>query len=397
MVERDDPRVAAARRGVPVTERLAYLNAGSHGPLAAAAARAISELAEAELTEGRTGTAHFRRMRELRAATRAEFARVLGCAAADVALTTSTTAGMNFALWGLDWRAGDEVVTTDVEHFGGLGPLYTLVRRYGVEVRFAETRRRGVDALAAIEAALGPRTRAVVVSHVSWSAGVVLPLAAIAERAHAVGALVIADGAQAAGAIPVDVRALGVDAYAVPGQKWLCGPEGLGALYVAPERLAELAPSYVGMDAFAAHDDYAEYALVDDARRFSTPGNPYGPSVAGMRASLRWLLDDVGLAWACERVVEGAARCRAVLERIPGVAVLTPSGRHAGLLHFNLAGWHPTAVEQELLRRRVLVRSMVGPPCVRASVGFYNDEGDLQALAAGLEELRRLPPHPPEA
>jgi len=396
VVTPDDAKLAAVRRGVPVTERLHYLNAGSHGPLAAAAARAITERAAAELTEGRVGSPHFVRMRALREATRAEFARLLGCDNTEVALTTSTTAGMNYALWGLDWRAGDEVVTTDVEHFGGLGPLYMLARRFGVVVRIVDTGGRGQNAAAAIEAALGARTRAVVVSHVSWSAGVVLPLAEIAAVAHRAGALLIADGAQAVGAIPVDVRALGVDAYALPGQKWLCGPEGIGALYVARERLADLAPSYVGMDAFAVHDQYARYAMVDDARRFSMPGNPYGPMVAGMQASLRWLLDDVGLVWACARVVENTARCRALLEATAGVEVLTPPGRHAGLLHFNLAGWHPTAVEQELLRRDVLLRSMVGPLCVRASVGFYNDTADLQALVGGLEELRRLPPHPPE-
>ncbi len=391
----DELKLAGVRRGVPVTERLHYLNAGSLGPMTAAATRAITELAAAELTAGRVGSPHFVRMQALREATRAAFARLLGCDLAEVALTTSTTAGLSAALWGLDWRVGDEVVTTDVEHFGGLGPLYTLARRFGVVVRIVDTGGRGEGALAAIEAALGGRTRAVVVSHVSWSAGIVLPLAAIAERAHGVGALLIVDGAQAAGAIPVGVRALGVDAYALPGQKWLCGPEGIGALYVARARLADLAPSHVGMDAFAVYDDYPRYALVDDARRFSMPGNPYGPAVAGMRASLDWLLDEVGLDWACARVAENTARCRALLEGSAGVEVLTPPGRHAGLLHFNLAGWHPTAVEQELLRRDVLVRSMVRPLCVRASPGFYNDAADLQALADGLAELRALPPHPP--
>jgi L-cysteine/cystine lyase len=151
------------------------------------------------------------------------------------------------------------------------------------------------------------------------------------------------------------------------------------------------------MDAFTAHDTYARYALADDARRFSAPGNPYGPSVAGMVASLDWLLDDVGLDWACARIAANAAHCRALLEAVAGVEVRTPPGRHAGLLHFNLAGWPPAAVEQELLPRRVLVRSMVEPACVRVSTGFYNHEADLQALVGGLEELRRLPPHAPEA
>src|SRR5207244_1120193 len=104
----------------------------------------------------------------------------------------------------------------------------------------------------AISAALSRRTRLVVVSHVSWLTGAILPVAEIAAETHRVGGLLAVDGAQSAGTILVNVHALGVDAYAVPGQKWLCGPEGVGALYVRSGRISELSPTYVGH--FAVRD-----------------------------------------------------------------------------------------------------------------------------------------------
>jgi L-cysteine/cystine lyase len=390
-----DAKLATVRHGVPITERIAYLNAGAHGPVTAAAGAAIVRATEDEVNEGRLGSLAFRRAAELKTATRTQFARILGCSAEDIALTTSTTAGVDIACLGLNWHAGDEIITTTVEHMGGLGVQYILESRYGVRVRFADVGVAGERLLDSIESVLNERTRLIVVSHVSWSAGIVLPLREIADLAHRVGALLVVDGAQSGGAIPINVRALGVDAYAVPGQKWLCGPEGFGAVYVAKEALESIAPTLVGGGTFSEHDLAGHYVIRNEAARFNMPGNPFLPALAGMKASLEWFLDEVGPDWAYERIAENAARCRTLLEGIEGVEVLTPPGRHAGLVHFTVAGWQPQAVEQELLQRDVLVRSMGAPSCLRASNGFYNNDDDLQALANGVKEILTLPPHPP--
>lgn len=386
----DDAKLAAVRRGVPVTQRLAFLNAGSHGPLAASAAEAISRVAEGELNEGRLGALQFQRGGELKNAIRGQFARVLGCDASEIAVTASTTDGMDIACWGLNWHPGDEIITSDQEHQGGLSPLYILAHRFGVEVRFAQAGRSGEQILSSIEGLLNARTRAVVVSHVSWSSGLVLPLREITELAHSVGALCFADGAQSAGAIPVDVKRTGVDAYAVPGQKWLCGPEGTGALYVANERLDAILPSYTGGGSWASYDYAGHYTLRQDASRFDTPGHPYVPALAGLKAALQWFLEDVTPEWAYARVLRNAATCRQLLEAIDGVHILNPPGEHAGLLHFTVDGWEPDAIFEELLRRDVLIRSVIMPACIRASTGFYNSDGDLQKLASGLREMVSL-------
>ena len=147
-----------------------------------------------------------------------------------MAVNHGTTDGMNSAIHGIDWEPGDRAVTTRHEHPGGLGPLLVVRDRHGVELDLLDIGDGGDHerVVAAFDRAIDERTRAVVISHVLWSTGAVMPVRAIADVAHARGALVIVDGAQAAGAIPVDIAALGADAYAFPGQKWLLGPEGTG-------------------------------------------------------------------------------------------------------------------------------------------------------------------------
>ena len=169
-------------------------------------------------------TAHFERRFALQDELREAYARMLGTPAAEVALTTSTSDGLGRVLAGLHLGSGDEIVTSDQEHPGLVGPLLTA-RRRGVTVRAVP--------LAHVAEAVGPETTLVAVSHVSWIGGEVAP-AALSE----LDVPVILDGAQGAGAVHVDPHALGCAAYAASGQKWLCGADGTGLLWIHP-RFAE--------------------------------------------------------------------------------------------------------------------------------------------------------------
>src|SRR3954452_23588647 len=216
--------------------RVAYLQAGTDGPVARAAHVAASRELTGELEEGRAA-AHFERRLALQDELRAGYAELLGCEATDVALTTSTSEGMGKVLAGMDLGPGDEIVTSDEEHPGLIGPLIAA-RGRGAAIRavpFAE-----------LADAVGPHTTAVARSHVGWRLGPVAP-AALAE----VDVPVILDGAQGVGAVPVDVAKLRCAAYAGAGQKWLCGADGSGMLYVAPEfgeRVRAIAPAYTGFE-----------------------------------------------------------------------------------------------------------------------------------------------------
>ncbi|TMD29772.1 MAG: aminotransferase class V-fold PLP-dependent enzyme, partial [Chloroflexi bacterium] len=241
----DLEKLSAVREALPATNAGIYLNTGSVGPLPRETARAMAEFSEHEMTLGRSSEADHLDALERMAEARAALAAILTADVGTVALTHSATEAMNVAAWGLDWEPGDRAVTTTLEHVGGLGPLLTLRDRRGIDLRLVDIGNGGDDdaTLAAFDRAIDDRTRLVVLSHVCWTTGAVLPVRAIADLAHARGALVLVDGAQAAGAIPVDVGALGADAYAVSGHKWLLGPDGLGALWAAESTIDRLRPT----------------------------------------------------------------------------------------------------------------------------------------------------------
>ena len=354
----------ALRDEFPVLRDLAYLNAGTCGPLPARAADAArAELAREE-AEGRSGMPHFLHRFELAGALRAAYAERLGCPPADVALTTCTTEGVGLALLGLDLRPGDEVLTSDSEHPGLIGPLQAVRDRIGVEVRavpFAE-----------LANGVGPRTRLVACSHVNWLTGQIAP----AELAE-VDVPVVYDGAQGVGALPVDVESLGCGAYAGSGQKWLCGPEGTGMLYVSPgfrERLVAVMRSYVSyVDASAGLD--AE--LHPDARRYDVPVIS-GFTLAGAVAAFE-VLDEAGWDAVHERGRTLAGTLAdALRERGHEVA---PRDRTT------LVAWRHPDAEAEATRLReagIVVRYLPGRGLVRASVGAWNDESDLERLLDAL-------------
>ena len=225
-----------ARAQFPVLERVAYLQAGSAGPLARATTEAMRAEEERNLADGRVGLEYIEHVLALRAELRAELAGLVGVDAEQVALTGSTTDGCNLVVAGLDLDPGDEVVTTTDEHFGLIGPLHASGARVVVVAPDSQ----------AILAAVTPRTRLLAVSHVLWTTGQILPVHALRERTRVP---VLVDAAQSVGTIPVDAN--GIDFLTISGQKWLCGPESTGALVVAePDRLRVARPSYFSQERY---------------------------------------------------------------------------------------------------------------------------------------------------
>jgi L-cysteine/cystine lyase len=351
------------RDAFPVLRHTAYLNAGTFGPLAQQTVDALRAQAADELEHGRGGRAYFERLLELRARIRAAIASLLHTVEDRVALTSSTTHGCQVVLSGLGIAPGDEIVTTDEEHFGLLGPLHAS----GATVRVVETRGHTAErALEAILGATGPRTRLLAISHVSWITGHVLPVDDL--KAHTAIPLLV-DGAQSVGAIPVRATA---DFYTVSGQKWLCGPDATGALYVAePDRLAVALPTYWSQE---HHEQDGSFEPAEGARRFDAAMIPL-PSLAGLDTAL-------GLAPSSRyddaRTI--AERCRQLLaERFE---VVTAPGQ-ATLVTFR-PGDDPAETVKRLLAARVVVRELPGTGWVRVSCGYWTNEDDLDRLLAAL-------------
>ncbi len=356
------PDPSEFRAQFPVLERVSYLNAGTEGPLPRQAAEAVRGRIEEELSGGRSGKRYIESVRELAGNLRAGYARVLGCGPDDVALTGSTTDGVNTVLAGLDLRAGDEVVTSDEEHPGLLAPLGRLKRLAGVRVK--------VVPFAEIAGEVGPDTRLVACSHVSWVSGRVVDTTALTDT----GVPVLLDAAQGIGAVPVDVNALGCAFYAGSGQKWLCGPEGSGCLYVRPDHLDELSVPWPGYVSLADAAQALDSPPAEHANRFDH-GFPPGMRSAWALASLR-VLEDAGLEWVHERAATlAAALAGRLAER--GLEV-GPRGRST------LVAWKAGDVDAEVARLAeagFVVRSIPSHSLIRASVGAWSSEEELAALA----------------
>ena len=366
------------------------MNTGTMGPLPAPAALAVREMLEAELVRGRISAEAWDAAHAVTAEARREVADLLGTDERRVALSHHSTDGLNSAVLGLRWQPGDVAVTTDLEHAAVQLVLGALRLRHGVEVRVARCRdARDADSAATSVAAqmqrAGGRVRALVLSHVSYADGRVLPVSAMAEAAHAAGACVIVDGAQGTGALPVRPDALGVDLYTVSGQKWLCGPEGTGAIWVAGGFEDALLPGPIGYAGIMQVDEEGYFLPRPGARRLEV-GSVFHPGIAGWAAALRWLRElGWDAVWARTRAL--AARARAALSAVPGVEVLTPD-EHAGLVSFRVAGVTAEAAVRSLASRGYLVRSIPGWDAVRVSCGFFLLEEEIDGLAEAVGAIR---------
>lgn len=382
------PNLSAVRSELPAVLTSTYLNTGSYGPLSRAAATAIEEESRQQLEIGRLASMG-ESGQSVGASLRAGFARVFGCESDEVALTHHTTDGMNIATWGVQYRPQDEIVTNSWEHPGGLLPVFAAARRFGLKVRMVSLDKDDDEEtiLAKFDRVIGPRTKLVSVAHVSWKTGTILPIDRLAELVHHHDGLLAVDGAQSGGAMHLDMSSSGADFYAIPGQKWLCGPEGIGALYVNRERIGDLLQTYVGYPSLrdgGAYDETGIFLPPNGAKRYEV-GTTYRPAMAGMWSGLQWL-EELGLDWVYDRTQKVTRLTREVLSAIPAVRLLhTPT--HAGLTSFTIDGITPSAAVERLAEAGVLIRSVPDPDLIRVSSHFFNDENDIDRLRAGIEGL----------
>jgi selenocysteine lyase/cysteine desulfurase len=353
---------AAFRSRFPVLERIAYLNAGSDGPLPHGAVAAAREALDAQVTGGRTA-AHFMARQEADDALREIYAARLGAPPEDVALTTSTSEGIGKVLVGLGLGPGDEVLTSDAEHPGLIGPLLAA-KAAGVRVR--------TGPLETLADHVTDATTVVCCSHVGWVSGVVAD-----PRLGELAIPVVYDGAQGVGAVPTDVQALGCAAYAGAGQKWLCGADGTGMLYLAPawrDRIRALAPAY---RAFTDASAGLASGLHDDARAHDTPTLALELAVASVAAAAE--LEAFGWHALHERAATLAETLAGELAEAG--RTVAPRGRTT------LVAWEdpdPQATAARVAEAGVVIRFLPGTPYLRASVGAWNDESDLDRLLEAL-------------
>lgn len=363
-------RAEGFRAQFPVLEHLSYLNAGTEGPVPRRAAEAVKTRIELETTRGRCGRPYFEELMGLAARARAGYAALLGCRESEVALTGSTTDGVNTVLSGLKLGQGDEILTSDQEHPGLLAPLGLARRRSGVSVRLAP--------FGELAEHVSDRTRLIACSHVSWVSGQVVDAGGLA----ATGVPVLFDGAQGLGAVPVDVAALRCQFYAASGQKWLCGPEGSGCLYVSPDALEELVIPWPGYGSLADPAHALELEPAEGARRLDH-GFPSGLRSSWVVEALG-VLEQAGWDWIHERACSLAGSLASRLTEL-GLEV-RDRGRST------LVSWRAADSQDQVERLGAagfVVRNIPAFDVVRVSVGAWSSEEELERLAETVGQLKR--------
>ena len=347
----------------------------------------MQERLQDEWQQGRLGMALFEKMMNIHKSARAGVAHLLHAESDEIALTGNTTEGLNIISYSQNWREGDEVITTNHEHMGLLGPLYQLRNRYGVVIRFADIGERGDrPILKAVADLVTPRTRLISLSHVSWLTGAVLNIQEVGYIGREWGIPVLIDGAQSAGAIALDLHALDVDFYAIPMQKWLCGPDGTGALYARRDSISSFQPTYVGYPSFK-HEPGVPKVLMENAQRFEL-GDRQTAAIAGQAAVLHWLEEEIGYAWIYERIVSLSTYAYHALQDLPGLTMLTPRPAESGLGRVQARregrcrGRDNAAREAQHLHPQ-----HPREPRPAHLNGFYNTEEEIDTLIRALHEM----------
>ena len=355
----------------------AYLNTAAGSCLGRTVAAALQRYIEEKLQGAITPA----EMQVVEADCRQLVADFIGCSAPEIALLSSTTECVNAILFGLPWAAGDNIVVTDLEFPSSIIACLHLGRRFGIDVRLVR-HTGGVVTPAAIAAHVDDRTRLVVISHVSYRSGYRADLEAVADCAHAHGALLLVDASQSVGAVPLEVGA--VDFIAACTRKWLLATHGLAFLYCRRDLLDRLQPCYAGWRGATEPPSVVstlDYTFHDDARRFETGLLDY-TAVYALHAALEFL-GQVGGPYITERVLDLSVQVHDGLQRL-GITSLTPRDplQRAGIVSFETP--HFQKIGDALQADGIHVWAKEGR--VRISPHFYNTAGDVESCLAALQE-----------
>lgn len=357
----------------------AYFDHAAVAPITRRAAEVVRGWCEEALEEGDTRWPEWSRRVE---ATRDTAARLIGATREEIALVPNTTAGISLVAEGLDWRAGDNVVTLADEFPSNAYPWLNLASR-GVETRRVETDNGRLD-VEKLAAACDERTRMVSVSWVGYATGYRHEVERIAGIAHEYGALMMLDAIQGLGAFPFDVRETPIDFLSADGHKWMLGPEGAGLAFIRREHLEKLRPTAVGWHSVVHSADYTkiELNLKPSAARFEG-GSQNMVGMLGFGASLD-LLQELGIEAVAASIIDITDKACERLAEIGAAIVSDRRPQHrSGIVAFELAGRDPLAVKKHCLTRNVVLSCRAGR--LRISPHAYNNEEDLERLVEAIQ------------
>jgi len=376
------------RRLTPITQEYAYFQSSGFSPKMEPVIEETNRWARFQNAGGAAPGIN-EKMLEGFEATREKVARSMNAGSGEIVLGENTTIGINIVANGIDWRAGDNVILSDKEHPGNRITWYSHVKRYGIELRFLQVVHDEEQMLDQFEQLLDERTRIVSVSHVCRRTGQRLPGRAMVDSAHERGVPVLLDGAQAYGAIPVDVRALDCDFYAFSGHKYIMAPQGTGGFYVRRDRIPWIQPSWIGSHSQKDFDLVGGLTLLDEAKRFEFGTRNLADQAGWGKALDCW--EEIGWEKVFAYIRNYTDRAKAALQTVPGLTLHTPLpyDRSSGIVTFSLDGFTSAEIQEHLTQQKVLVAPLeLDGTMIRVSTHVFNNEEDLDRLVAGLRRLR---------
>lgn len=360
-----------------MTATQSYFNTGGAGLIPICVRDALLKELQHELEKGRVNHGQRKIFQLQLDILREQLSSIIHAKPSELAITNNTTDGMNIVLWGLNFTIGDEILTTTSEHLGALAGLSTLNRQKGVIVRFYKPECFVFD-IDNFFSLVTQRTKVIVISHVFWATGNIIPIETICKRAHEKGILVLVDGAQAVGAMPVNVKELDVDFYTFPAHKWLHGPEGIGALYIKESLLDIVNQTFAGNASFDKHDGTIYYFPSKGCKRFEI-GTRFRPSIYGFITGLTWICKELGLDNIFTMISENTNLLK---KKLIEETVFTPlEVETASLLTFQLPEEIDcTVLTKELEEQNIFVREIKELNAIRVSISFFNTTNDIEKL-----------------
>lgn len=386
--------IAQYRQTIPALQNKTYFNYGGQGPMAVNSLNAIQAAHQTMQTRGPFSGDVNQWMQAEGKKTRRVLADELGVSPQTIALTENVTVGCNIALWGLSWSRGDHILLSDCEHPGIFAVVYELQRRYGIDVsvfpHFGQL--NATDSVATIDAHLRPTTRLVVVSHILWNTGQVMPLTEISQLCHAQPqpVRVLSDAAQSLGMLPLQLAETGVDFYAFTGHKWCCGPAGLGGLYVSPEAITELAPTFIGWRGITIDKQGQPTGWEPDAKRYEVSTSNVA-LCSGLRVAIATHNDWQTTEERYFRICQLSSYLWGKLNSLRAVRCLLKSPPESGLVSFQIfqSGNCSPLLHQKLViyleSQQFYLRTLASPSCVRACLHYFTTEAEIDALVDAIE------------
>ncbi|NBD33820.1 MAG: aminotransferase class V-fold PLP-dependent enzyme [Cyanobacteria bacterium] len=364
-----------------------YFNFGGQGPLSQQTWGAIAQGYERIQVEGPFSQRVNAWLQEESAKTRQAIAQEVGSAPETITLTENVTVGCNIALWGLNWQNQDHILLTDCEHPGIIATVQELAYRFGIEYSFCpimKTLNDG-DPTAVIQEHLQAKTKLVVLSHLLWNTGQVLPLTEITRACHEKGVLVLVDAAQSVGSLPLKLPDTGVDFYAFTGHKWLCGPAGVGGLYISAEGFAQLRPTFIGWRGINLDHQGKPVSYKEDGRKFEMATSAY-PQYMGLTCAIAQHHQWGTATERYEQICQRSALLWEGLSALSGLQCLRTSPPEAGLVSFQLENRSHKSFVTELEEAGFLLRTLADPDCIRACVHYFTAEAEIEALVATIKD-----------